>query len=81
MLKVNNKTVNIVPEEIIEAVKKIEAFARNTTTRDDWAIGDITCRRGAQRLLDNYNKLLNRQSKTKHEDFSYTRCSPESTQR
>jgi len=75
MLKVNNKTVNVVPEEIIDAVKKIEAFAKSKTNRDDWAIGDITCRRGAQRILEDYNKLLtkiNKQKKTKHEDFSYT---------
>jgi dissimilatory sulfite reductase (desulfoviridin) alpha/beta subunit len=39
------------PVEIIEAVKLIEDWAKKQTDRDDWAIGEIACRKGFERLL------------------------------
>jgi hypothetical protein len=39
------------PAEIIEAVKLIENWAKKQTDRDDWAIGQIACRKGFERLL------------------------------
>jgi hypothetical protein len=41
----------IVPEKVIKAVKIIEDWTKKQTSRDDWAIGDIACRRGFERLL------------------------------
>ena len=40
-----------VPEKVIKAVKTIEDWTKKQTSRDDWAIGDIACRRGFERLL------------------------------
>jgi hypothetical protein len=39
------------PKEIIDAVKLIESWAKQQTDRDDWAIGEIACRKGFERLL------------------------------
>jgi hypothetical protein len=39
------------PPEIIKAVKLIENWAKKQTDRDDWAIGEIACRKGFERLL------------------------------
>lgn len=39
------------PEEIIDAVKLIENWVKKQTDRDDWAIGEIACRKGFERLL------------------------------
>jgi dissimilatory sulfite reductase (desulfoviridin) alpha/beta subunit len=39
------------PAEIIKAVKLIEDWAKKQTDRDDWAIGEISCRKGFERLL------------------------------
>lgn len=39
------------PKEIIEAVKLIENWAKQQTDRDDWAIGEIACRKGFERLM------------------------------
>lgn len=54
-----------VPSDIIDAVKKIEEYAFQKTTRDDWAIGNITCRAGAQKLLTAHRKLLDKFDKIK----------------
>ena len=40
-----------VPDKVIRAVKTIEDWTKKQTSRDDWAIGDIACRRGFERLL------------------------------
>ena len=53
-----NNTV-IVPKKVINAVKTIEDWTRKQTSRDDWAIGDIACRRGFERLLK-LNKISNK---------------------
>lgn len=47
-----------VPVKILKAVKAIEEYAAKMTDRDDWAIGNITCRRGAERLQLQYKQLL-----------------------
>lgn len=52
-----------VPQDIIEAVKKIEEYTSKRTTRNDWAIGNITCRKGAERLLERYNKIVTKLNK------------------
>lgn len=39
------------PAQIIEAIKLIEDWAKKQTDRDDWAIGQIACRKGFERLL------------------------------
>lgn len=39
------------PKEIVDAVKLIENWVRQQTDRDDWAIGEIACRKGFERLL------------------------------
>jgi hypothetical protein len=40
-----------VPDEIREAVRKIENWAARITPRHDWAIGGICCRRAAEKLM------------------------------
>lgn len=39
------------PKDIVDAVKLIENWVKQQTNRDDWAIGEIACRRGFERLL------------------------------
>lgn len=39
------------PKKIIDAVKLIEDWVKKQTDRDDWAIGEIACRKGFERLL------------------------------
>jgi len=46
-----------VPPEIVAAVELIEKWAAKQTTRDDWAIGNICCRKGAERLKRELEKL------------------------
>ena len=46
-----DSNMTIVPKKVIEAVKIIEDWTKKQTSRDDWAIGDIACRRGFERLL------------------------------
>jgi hypothetical protein len=45
------------PIEIVNAVKTIEKWAKKQTKRDDWAIGEIACRKGFERVLKMYNDL------------------------
>lgn len=40
---------NLPPAEIIEAAKLIESWTKRQTLRDDWAIGGVACRAGAER--------------------------------
>jgi hypothetical protein len=42
------------PEYVVECVKTIEKWASSQTKRDDWAIGDLACRKGFERLLEMY---------------------------
>jgi Ethanolamine utilization protein EutJ (predicted chaperonin) len=49
-----------VPPEIVKAVKLIEKWATKQTMRDDWAIGGICCRKGAERLKRELEKLKNK---------------------
>jgi predicted metal-dependent TIM-barrel fold hydrolase len=46
-----------IPNEIIEAVRLIETWAAKQTVRDDWAIGNICCRKGAERLMKEIETL------------------------
>jgi hypothetical protein len=46
-----------VPAEVKIAVAIIENWANKQTPRDDWAIGGICCRRGAERLIKENKKL------------------------
>jgi hypothetical protein len=46
-----NTNTTKVPEKVVKAVKTIEDWTKKQTSRDDWAIGDIACRRGFERLL------------------------------
>lgn len=39
------------PREVVDAVKLIENWVKQQTDRDDWAIGEIACRKGFERLL------------------------------
>jgi len=50
MKSVKENTITV-PEKVIKAVKTIEDWTKKQTSRDDWAIGDIACRRGFERLL------------------------------
>lgn len=50
MKSVKENTITV-PEKVVKAVKTIEDWAKKQTSRDDWAIGDIACRRGFERLL------------------------------
>lgn len=52
-----------VPKEVVDAVKLIEKWAAKQTTRDDWAIGGICCRKGAERLQRQYDELLKKLKK------------------
>ena len=52
-----------IPEDIKEAVKKIEAYTASKTYRDDWAIGNITCRKGAERLFKQNRELIEKLNK------------------
>ena len=47
----NSRADNKPPKEIVDAVKLIENWAKQQTNRDDWAIGEIACRKGFERLL------------------------------
>jgi len=49
--KNTDASTTIVPKKVINAVKTIEDWTKKQTSRDDWAIGDIACRRGFERLL------------------------------
>jgi hypothetical protein len=51
--EITNTDINTtkVPEKVIKAVKIIEDWTKKQTSRDDWAIGDVACRRGFERLL------------------------------
>jgi hypothetical protein len=49
--KNTDTSATIVPKKVINAVKTIEDWTKKQTSRDDWAIGDIACRRGFERLL------------------------------
>lgn len=52
-----------IPDDIKEAVIKIEEYTAKKTHRDDWAIGNITCRKGAERLLRQYKELVQKLNK------------------
>ena len=53
--KKNNSKIKP-PVEIINAVKLIEEWVTQQTNRDDWAIGNVACRKGFEKLLKNKKK-------------------------
>jgi hypothetical protein len=61
-----------VPQEIKDAVRLIENWTKMQTMRDDWAIGGICCRAGAERqirALAEIEKIARKSRKTSNLDF------------
>jgi 23S rRNA C2498 (ribose-2'-O)-methylase RlmM len=48
-----------VPQEVQDAVCLIENWAKINNLRDDWAIGGICCRAGAERRRLAMQKIIN----------------------
>lgn len=45
------------PPEIIQAVRMIEEWTTQRTTRNDWVMGRIGCRKGMEQLMRDNAKL------------------------